>query len=211
MWLEVPWFVAPSGWATAFAFCVASDACLIDRSVGGGGGGCDLRRTVLLRLCCRKLGVDVKFFTWSFPAFGFGIHDHPFIRRRRRRGQPRVRVRPLLLCGFSRDVRHVDHNPTASALQLRSLDSRRPGSAHLRNCARSSAYGKHRSPVRYLGSQLALADVGICFRHQGMRYRWICHVVGDSAAIFLSTSWRLFCSLESANRINARSRNGSHD
>ena len=62
-------------------------------------------------------------------------------------------------------------------------------------------------PVRYLGSQLAPAEVGVLFRHQGLRYRWVCHL----AAISLPSSLRLFCSLESANRIIARSRNGSHD
>ena len=66
-------------------------------------------------------------------------------------------------------------------------------------------------PVRYLGSQLAPAEVGVLFRHQGLRYRWLCHVVGDSAAISLSSSLRLFSSRESANCIIARSRGGSHD
>ena len=66
-------------------------------------------------------------------------------------------------------------------------------------------------PVRYLGSQLAPAEVGVLFRHQGLRYRWLCHVIGDSAAISLSSSLRLFSSRESANRIITRSRGGSHD
>ena len=59
-------------------------------------------------------------------------------------------------------------------------------------------------PVRYLGTQITpTAD--------NFGYRWICHIAGDSAAIYLTTGVRLFRNLRTVERILARARARPHD